>query len=491
MKEFGYVLFGIYALSTLWLFLNALAQLHLLWHAKRKNHVRKQLRTEHLPFISIQIPVYNEKYVIEGLLQSLSQLHYPKHLYEIQVLDDSTDETSAIIDRKARQLETEGYQVNIIRRGNRNEFKAGALQYGLSFCKGELIAIFDADFRPPQNFLTAMVSHFTNEKVGLVQARWGHLNREENFLTRIQTFLLDMHFLVEQQGRYNAGYYINFCGTAGIWRKQCIMDAGGWDGSVLSEDLDLSYRAQLKGWTIVYDKNIEAPAEVPSVLEAFKIQQFRWTKGIAQIARKTLGNVWRKQIPLTKKLHSAFHLLGSFTFVCLFVNSVLTLPMLQLRNMHSEFVELTNYTALGVLNLVMLAFLYYKSTAEATNDRLRFWAYYPLFSVVYLAMSVQNAVAVIQGFAGKRSDFIRTPKTSSQATKQNSYIHSSVNWATMMELFFFLYFVYGIGLSIYYEDYFLLTYFFLMCWGLGILLYQSLSPLINKQTLNFRLRLTR
>jgi len=491
MKEFGYVLFGIYALSTLWIFLNAAAQLHLLWHAKKKKKQIKSHQSEHLPFVSIQLPVYNEKYVVEGLLHSLSQLHYPKHLFEIQVLDDSTDETSAIIDRKARQLENEGFQVNVVRRGTRSGFKAGALQHGLSLCKGELVAIFDADFRPPQNFLTAMVSHFTNDKVGLVQARWGHLNREENFLTRIQTYLLDMHFLVEQQGRYNAGYFINFCGTAGIWRKQCIIETGGWDGSVLSEDLDLSYRAQLKGWTIVYDKNIEAPAEVPSVLEAFKIQQFRWTKGIAQIARKTLGSVWRMQLPLTKKLHSAFHLLGSFTFVCLFINAVLTLPMLQLRNMHPEFIALTKYTALGVLNLVMLAFLYYKSAAEATNDRLRFWAYYPLFSVVYLAMSVQNAVAVIQGFAGKQSDFVRTPKTSSQKAKQNSYIHRTVNWATKMELFFFLYFVYGIGLSIYYGDYFLFVYFFLMCWGLGILLYQSLSPLINKQTLNFRLRLTR
>ncbi|HYH14490.1 MAG TPA: glycosyltransferase, partial [Flavisolibacter sp.] len=299
LKILGFILFGIYALTSFWLFLNALVQLHLLWHYKKnkkKDTIVKDLPSE-LPFISIQLPVYNEKFVIERLMDALTKLDYPKDLYEIQVLDDSTDETKDIIDAKARAIRLQGVSIEVLRRPDRKGFKAGALQYGLSLCKGELIAIFDADFVPDPDFLKSLVPHFTDSQVGLVQARWGHLNREENHLTRIQTFLLDTHFSIEQAGRYNAGYFINFCGTAGIWRKRCIEEAGGWDGDVLSEDLDISYRAQLKGWRLVYDEETEVPAELPAVIEAFKIQQFRWTKGMAQITRKNIKALLNYPLP--------------------------------------------------------------------------------------------------------------------------------------------------------------------------------------------------
>jgi cellulose synthase/poly-beta-1,6-N-acetylglucosamine synthase-like glycosyltransferase len=480
-------MYGIYVLSTLWLLMTAFAQLHLLSLARKKRRETNKQKLTEFPFITVQVPVYNEKYVVEELIDSLALLDYPKQLFEIQVLDDSTDETSLHIDQKVKELRQKGFDISVIRRGNRKEFKAGALQHGLAYAKGELIAIFDADFRPPQSFLQALLPYFSHPEIGLVQARWGHLNREQNFLTRIQTYLLDMHFLVEQAGRYNADYFINFCGTAGIWRKQCILEAGGWDGSVLSEDLDLSYRAQLKGWKIIYDQNIEVPAQLPAVIEAFKIQQFRWTKGIAQTAKKTLHRIWSLPIPITKKLHSIFHLLGSFTFVCLFLNALLSIPLLLMRNQYPEFVQLTNYTAIGALNLVALTYLYYSSSSTPKNKTGHFLKNYPLFVVVYLAMSAQNAVAVIQGLTGIKSAFIRTPKFKG-ANIHNKYISRQVNWITILEMSMFLYFLYGIGLSIYLDDYFLMLFFLMIIWGLAILLYHSLSSMQLKNFLNLRLQ---
>lgn len=485
MKSAAFVLYGIYFITVLWILVSGLIQLHLFWHARKS--FKKPINKEklQLPFISIQVPVYNEKFVIQGLLNSLARLDYPKQQFEIQVLDDSTDETSLIIDDQITWLRTAGFNVSVIRRINRRGYKAGALQHGLPLCKGEYIVIFDADFRPPAGFLKDMIPYFNDSNVGLVQARWSHLNKEQNFLTRIQTFLLDMHFTVEQAGRQNAGYFINFCGTAGIWRKQCILDAGGWDGNVLSEDLDLSYRAQLIGWKVIYDHDIEVPAELPSVIEAFKVQQFRWTKGIAQVARKTLAHVWKLSLPIDKKLHSTFHLLSSYLFPCLLLNAFLALPVLIFRNQYPEFVTLTNYTAIGGLNMLILTFLYYKSANRSNIDNVQFFKHYPLFLVVYMGMSIQNTIAVLQGMLGVRSAFIRTPKFSANPTT-TAYHNKKVSWITIVEMAFLFYFLYAIGLSFYLRDYFLLIFFIMMACGLSILIYKSLAmsnlgPIIKKR----------
>jgi cellulose synthase/poly-beta-1,6-N-acetylglucosamine synthase-like glycosyltransferase len=485
MEWLGYVLYGIYVLSTLWLLVNAFVQLHLLYLSKKGKNKLQTYLPNNLQFITIQVPVYNEKFVVEELLQSLADLDYPKHLYEIQVLDDSTDETSFLLQNKAEDLKRSGIDISIIKRANRHEFKAGALQHGLKYAKGEFIAIFDADFRPAKNFLQSMMANFTADNIGLVQAHWGHLNREQNFLTRIQTYLLDMHFLVEQSGRYNADYYINFCGTAGIWRKQCIDDAGGWDGTVLSEDLYLSYRAQLKGWKIVYDKNIEVPAQLPSAVEAFKIQQFRWTKGIAQTAVKTLRTVFNQPVSFAKKLHSTFHLLGSFTFVCLFINAILTIPLLILRNRFPQFVQLTDYTAIGALNLAALGYLYYKSCAAGGNNKRHFLVNYPIFIVVYLAMSAQNSIAVLQGLFGVQSPFVRTPKFDHNSSA-NQYLKPKINWVTVLEISLLAYFIYGISLSIFYRDFFMMLFFMMISAGLIVLLYHSLKNVQFKNWFPFK-----
>ncbi|HUQ97787.1 MAG TPA: glycosyltransferase, partial [Chitinophagaceae bacterium] len=429
LRLVGYLIFAFYALSSLWLLLNGLVQLHLLWHYRRRKKTIPQLTLQSFPFVSIQVPVYNEKYVIARLLRTLAQLDYPKERFEIQVLDDSTDETSFILDREVAQLHAENIAISIVRRASRKGFKAGALQYGLPFCKGDYIAIFDADFTPDPLFLKKMLPYFSDAKTGLVQARWTHLNSDQNQLTRIQTFLLDTHFSVEQSGRLQAGYLINFCGTAGIWRKACIEDAGGWDGNVLSEDLDLSYRAQLRGWKLHYAPEVTVPAELPAAIEAFKIQQFRWTKGMAQISKKMMGAVLRTRMPLLKRVHAFFHLLGSLMFVCLFLNAVLTVPLLLFRNLYPEFVNLTRYATISSVNLIALTLFYYNgSQSNAQPDGVKFFKHYPLFLVVYMGMSVQNTVAVLQGFFGSASVFVRTPKAADGTEANNSYLKNNFNW---------------------------------------------------------------
>jgi cellulose synthase/poly-beta-1,6-N-acetylglucosamine synthase-like glycosyltransferase len=290
--------------------------------------------------------------------------------------------------------------------------------------------------------------------------------------------LLDTHFSVEQCGRTNAGYFSNFCGTAGIWRKQCIEDAGGWDGDVLSEDLDLSYRAQLKGWKMVYEPAVEVPAEVPAVMEAFKIQQFRWTKGMAQTFQKSLKHILRTTLPVGKKLHAVFHLLGSFVFVCLFINALLTVPLLLYRNWYPEFITLTEYSLVSSFNLVALTCIYYHGSRNKKGDgKTSFLKDYSLFLVVYMGLSVQNAIAVLQGLSGKKSPFIRTPKFAT--IKSDRYLTKKINWINVLEVLMFCYFICGIILSFYLGDYFLLLFFCMISYGLGFILYHTIAPLIN------------
>ncbi|SHF81612.1 Glycosyltransferase, catalytic subunit of cellulose synthase and poly-beta-1,6-N-acetylglucosamine synthase [Cnuella takakiae] len=475
LKSFAYLVFVLYALSSLWLLINGLMQLHLLWHYKRgkKRAAAIQQMPAVLPFVSIQIPVYNERYVIGRLLQSLAGLDYPKDRFELQVLDDSTDDSQGIIDAEVAWLQQQDIQVSVLRRKDRKGFKAGALQAGLPLCKGELIAIFDADFTPPPNFLKRLITHFNNPKIGLVQARWGHINEYENALTRIQTFMLDTHFSIEQSGRYHAGYFINFCGTAGIWRKQCIEEAGGWDGSVLSEDLDLSYRAQLKGWKLVYDQDTEVPAELPAAIEAYKVQQFRWTKGTAQIFRKNLSLLLQTAMPLSKKIHGIFHLLSSFMFVALFFNALLTVPMLVFRNMYPEIEQLSRYTVVASLNLFVITFFYYTGKRALSKEPATFLRHYPLFLVVNMGMAAQNCCAVLQGLFSKKAVFVRTPKSNSNT--QNVYLSQRISWLTLFEIALLLYYLGGVVLSIYFNDFFLMGFFFMVISGLAFIIFHSLA----------------
>lgn len=476
----GVVCLALYLLCSAWFLTGSLIQMHLLWHSRTKKAGVDSTRSSGiLPFVSIQVPVYNERFVVNRLLEQLANLQYPRERFEIQILDDSTDDTCSIVDQGAAKLQAAGIAVSIQRRKDRRGYKAGALQEALGTCKGELIAIFDADFLPPSNFLVRMIRYFENAAIGGVQGRWLHENLEQNALTRIQAFLLDSHFQLEQKGRAAAGYFLNFNGTAGIWRKKCIVDSGGWNGDVLTEDLELSYRAQLHGWKFAYDNDITVPAELPSDFNAFKTQQFRWAKGMAQTASKHLMFVLQSNAKTGKKIHAFFHLLGSLSFIAVMGNIVLALPILFGRHYIPGYAHLTTLIFATAITLPMLCVYYYFGTTK-TFDRKTFWSHLPLFLMIYMALSVQNSIAAAQGLAGHISPFIRTPKSSGVSSKGQRYRQNEWTLLNTVELLTALYLLLGICLCILWQDYFLLLFLAMVFTGLAILLSQPLQNLLTK-----------
>ena len=286
---------------------------------------------ELLPRVTIQLPVYNELYVVERLIRAAAALEYPRELLEIQVLDDSTDETSNIARHLADQLRESGHNITYLHRGQRTGYKAGALEAGLRLATGDLIAIFDADFVPQPDFLKRTVPYFADQRIGMVQTRWGHVNRGYSLLTRLQATLLDAHFMLEHTARNRSGLFFNFNGTAGVWRKRCIEDAGGWQHDTLTEDLDLSYRAQLKGWKFMYLPDTVTPAEIPVDMNSFKDQQHRWSKGGIETTRKLLPQILAGSQPLRVKVESFFHLTGNFNYLLVVALALLTYPALVIR----------------------------------------------------------------------------------------------------------------------------------------------------------------
>lgn len=469
---FGVVCLIFYMACCTWFFAGSIVQLHLLWKSRKKEQKKdSSLLPLHLPAVTIQVPVYNERYVISRLLHALGQIDYPLALLEIQVLDDSNDDTSEIIRKDAAILRAKGIDITIIRRRTRSGFKAGALQEGLPLCKGELIAIFDADFIPARDFIRRLIGYFNDPQVGGVQGRWQHTNLDQNTLTKVQAFLLDTHFTLEQAGRSAAGYFMNFNGTAGMWRKKCIIDCGGWNGDILSEDLELSYRAQLSGWKFKYDDHVAVPAELPADMDAFKTQQFRWAKGMAQTAMKHLQQVWKAPVRLSKKLHAVFHLLGSVSFLAVMGNIILALPLLAGRHFIDGYHQLTTFVLLTGITLPMICVYYYFGTASTFSRRV-FWTYLPAFLVMYMALSVQNSIAVLQGLSGYASPFIRTPKSS---VKRNTYVQSKWTAINNMELLTAVYLCIGIVLSVAWRDAFFLLFFIMALTGLVILLAPAIA----------------
>ena len=343
----AYIIIAIYTIALVLIFMYAIAQLNLLFNylkAQNKEDIAEQFdfsNSDEIPFVTIQLPVYNELYVMERLLTNIVKLKYPKEKLEIQVLDDSTDESVIFTSKQIEELQQSGINIKHIQRTNRKGFKAGALKEGLKTAKGQFIAIFDADFLPKENWLLETIPYFKNSKIGVVQTRWGHINRNYSTLTRIQAFALDAHFTLEQVGRNSKNHFINFNGTAGVWRKECIYDAGNWEGDTLTEDLDLSYRAQLKNWKFKYLEHVETPAELPVVISAARSQQFRWNKGGAEnfqkMAKRVLSN---KKATFKTKIHGILHLLNSTMFLNVFIVAVLSVPMLYIKN---EYTHLKNY----------------------------------------------------------------------------------------------------------------------------------------------------
>ncbi len=433
-------------------------------------------------FVTIQLPLYNELYVVERLINSVCEIDYPKDKLEIQVLDDSTDETTRIVAAAVEKKQKMGFDIQHIRRSSREGFKAGALKEGLKIAKGEFVAIFDADFIPKKDFLKRTLSFFTSDKIGMVQTRWEHLNGDFSILTKAQALALDGHFVIEQSVRNKAGFFINFNGTGGIWRKSCIEDAGNWHADTLTEDLDLSYRAQLNGWKFVFLKDFTSPAELPSEINALKSQQFRWTKGAVETAKKILPLVWKSNIPMRVKLQSTFHLTNNLVFPFILLAAILNVPLIFIKNSgpHEAY--------FAVMSLFVLAFVssflfYLYSQKDIRRDWRKKIVLFPLFMAGSMGFAVNNSRAVFEGLMNRKSEFVRTPKfkveNSKDSWKGNKYIgRKKLDLMMIVELIMAIYCLVGIVSSIYFLEIAALPFQILFFTGFAFVSFTSIKHAI-------------
>ncbi|MDE2445031.1 MAG: glycosyltransferase [Alphaproteobacteria bacterium] len=367
-----------------------------------------------LPTVLMQLPIFNERYVVERLLRAVALLDYPPDKLTIQLLDDSTDDTTAIAARVIAELNKAGANIHHIRRADRSGFKAGALQAGLALDNSEFITIFDADFIPQPDFIKRIIGYFANPKVGMVQTRWDHLNANYSTLTKILSFGIDAHFSMEQGGRQASESFINFNGTAGMWRRKTIDDAGGWSSDCLTEDLDLSFRSQLRGWKFLFVESISTPSELPVELSAIRSQQFRWTKGAAEVGRKMLPNFWRSNEPLSRKVVGTFHMLNSLIFPGVFVFSILAAcyPLAYGANAERAFAPIGLMLLIGTVSIVF-AYATAQTHGHFEHRNSQFLhAVYSSFMFMFLTsgLGLHNSIAVMQGLLGRKTAFVRTPK---------------------------------------------------------------------------------
>ncbi|MEY3313435.1 MAG: hypothetical protein RLZZ578_955, partial [Bacteroidota bacterium] len=409
-----------------------------------------------LPMVTVQLPVFNEVYVIERLVNAICEMEYPKDKLEIQLLDDSTDETVEVSRRLVAEWASRGFDIKHIHRIDRTGYKAGALKSGLEKAKGEFVAIFDADFVPKKDFLMKTIPHFRNDGVGMVQTRWEHLNEDYSYLTRAQALALDGHFVIEQQVRNKAGFFINFNGTAGIWRKSCIEDAGNWHADTLAEDLDLSYRAQLRGWKFVFLNDVTSPAELPADINGLKTQQFRWTKGAVETAKKLLPLVWKSNLPMKIKLECTVHLTSNIVFPFILLTAFLNVPLVVIKNTVEGYDSI--FTMMGIFVLASIStFMFYMYAQRAIHlDWRRRLMLFPVFMAGSMGFAVNNTKAVFEALTGKKSAFLRTPKYKIVGAdgewKKKKYVQKKIGGAVFMELFFTLYFIVGISISVFYLE---------------------------------------
>jgi cellulose synthase/poly-beta-1,6-N-acetylglucosamine synthase-like glycosyltransferase len=368
-------------------------------------------RFQTLPRVTIQLPVFNEMYVVERLIDAVAAIEYPRDRIEIQVLDDSTDETQGIARAKVERLKRDGVQIAYLHRDNRQGYKAGALQEGLKVATGELIAVFDADFVPTKDFLRRSVHHFTDEKVGMVQVRWEHLNRDSSHLTQAQAIFLDGHFVIEHTARNRSGRFFNFNGTAGVWRRETIADAGGWQHDTLTEDLDLSYRAQLQGWQFVYLPEVVSPAEVPVEMNAFKSQQHRWAKGSIQTARKLLPRILRApNLSRDVKVEAFFHLTANLTYPLMILLTILMPVSMVIRFKHGWYEVLVLDLPFFWTATMSVVVFYIASQREIGMPLWQRIKYLPFIMALGIGMCVNQSKAVIEALVGYETGFTRTPK---------------------------------------------------------------------------------
>jgi len=424
------------------------------------------------PKVTVQLPIFNERYVIERLIEAVAQFDYPRELFDIQVLDDSTDETQQVARDCVEHHQRLGVPIAYLHRDNREGFKAGALQEGLKFARGELVTIFDADFIPPADFLRRTVPYFADAQLAMVQTRWTYVNRNHSKLTEAEAILLDGHFAIEHSARYRSGLFFNFNGTAGIWRRSAIEDAGGWQHDTLTEDTDLSYRAQLRGWRFLYLPEIECPSELPVEMNAFKSQQARWAKGLMQTAKKVLPRVMRSNAPIAVKSEAFFHLTANISYPLMIFLSIILLPAMIVRFYQGWFQVLMIDLPLFIASTCSISSFYL--AAERTfypKTWKRTFLYLPFVMALGIGLAVRNALAVIEAILGKKSEFVRTPKYRVEASgkNRNAWIQKSYKKSAglmpYLEIALGIYFAGAVIYSIQIENYATVPFFILFIWG--------------------------
>ena len=426
---------------------------------------------ENLPTITVQLPLFNEMYVVERLVKAIAEVAYPREKLQIQVLDDSTDETVKLAEETVEKYKSLGFDIEYVHRSDRTGFKAGALENGMKTAKGELLAIFDADFVPKPDCLRKLVDYFTDPMVGCAQMRWSHINGNYNLLTRLQTIMLDGHFVVEQTTRNRTGGFFNFNGTAGIWRRRAITLSGGWQHDTLTEDTDLSFRAQLMGWKFVYLLDEEAPAEVPVEINAFKAQQRRWAKGVMQVGIKLYPRIWRSKLPMRVRLEMFFRLTGNISYPLMIVASFLQFPLLLVRY-NQPFYHLMILDVPLLFFSSVSVFLFY-GTAVWYLDKKRAprLLHLPLVMALGIGLAFSNARAVLEALFGIKSDFIRTPKYQVEKTHDETWKRKKYKrkrgLLPLLELSFSVYFLLAILYAMRMRMWGTVPFLFLFFFGFG------------------------
>ncbi len=414
-------------------------------HQKDKPVLRHKL--DKLPRVTVQLPVYNEMYVVRRLIAASCEIDYPAELLEIQVLDDSTDETKEITRNCVEEFRAKGFDISCIYRENREGYKGGALQNGLNYAKGEFIFVFDADFIPQKDILKKTIHFFADKSVGMVQTRWAHLNGSYSFITRVQAIMLDGHFVIEHTARNWSGRFFNFNGTAGVWRKEAITSAGGWQNDTLTEDLDLSYRSQLKGWKFIYLKDELTPSEIPVEINGFKSQQHRWAKGSIQTAKKLLPAILKSDLPLKVKVEAFFHLTNNISYLLMLVLSVLIYPSMVARINIGWFRMLVADVPFLLFATVGISFFYICSQKEAYKDWKSRIMYLPALMSLGIGLSVNNSKAVLGAIFNRKTEFKRTPKYNIEKKKDiwlGKKYKGEINLLVLMELLLGVYFTFNI-----------------------------------------------
>lgn len=436
---------------------------------------------EKLPHVTVQLPVFNEQYVLRRLVEAVCAFDYPKNRLEIQILDDSTDETRQLGALLAQEYQQKGFDIVHIHREDRTGYKAGALEAGTRVAKGELLAVFDADFVPPSEFLQRTVHAFSDPEIGMTQVRWEHINRDYSLLTKAQALFLDGHFAIEHAARYHSGRFFNFNGTAGIWRRQCIEDAGGWQHDTITEDLDLSYRAQLAGWKFAYINEVISPAELPVEMNAFRTQQHRWAKGSIETARKLLPRMLRSQLPFRVKMEALFHLTGNLSYLLMVALALLMPLSVVIRIQHNWHHTLLADIPFLLGGTVSLLIFYASSQKEIGEPWLVRSAMVPMALTIGIGMSLNNCKAVLEALVGYKTEFTRTPKYNVQSrldSWKTKLYRGHKTWLPYLELAIALYITGVVIFVIAQQSYLSLP--FLLMFQIGFF-YVALSSILQRR----------